>query len=36
MMGDGSVRWVKNSISRLAWWSLGTKGGGEIVSADSY
>jgi hypothetical protein len=35
-MGDGSVRFVKDSISRVTWWSLGTKDGGETVSSDSY
>ena len=33
---DGSVKFIKNSINRLTWWSLGTKGNGEIVGADSY
>jgi prepilin-type processing-associated H-X9-DG protein len=36
MMGDGSVRFIKDSISWTIWWSLGTKDGGEVVSADSY
>jgi prepilin-type N-terminal cleavage/methylation domain-containing protein/prepilin-type processing-associated H-X9-DG protein len=36
MMADGSVRFVKNSISRLTWWSIGTRGNGEVVSSDSY
>jgi hypothetical protein len=33
---DGSVRFVKDSVSQLTWWALHTKGGGEIVSSDSY
>ncbi|MGO9470315.1 MAG: DUF1559 domain-containing protein [Isosphaeraceae bacterium] len=33
---DGSVRFVKDSIAYLTWWSLGTRNGGEVVSADSY
>jgi prepilin-type N-terminal cleavage/methylation domain-containing protein/prepilin-type processing-associated H-X9-DG protein len=33
---DGSVRFIKNSISGPTWASLGTKGGGEVVSSDSY
>ena len=33
---DGSVRFVKNSVSQMTWWALGTRSGGEIVSADSY
>jgi prepilin-type N-terminal cleavage/methylation domain-containing protein/prepilin-type processing-associated H-X9-DG protein len=36
MMGDGSVRFVKNSINPLTWYALGTKGGNEVISADSY
>jgi prepilin-type N-terminal cleavage/methylation domain-containing protein/prepilin-type processing-associated H-X9-DG protein len=35
-MADGSVKFIKNSINRTTWWSLGTRGGGEVVSADSY
>jgi prepilin-type N-terminal cleavage/methylation domain-containing protein/prepilin-type processing-associated H-X9-DG protein len=36
LMADGSVRFVKNSINQLTWWSLGTRANGEIISADSY
>ncbi|HEY2155198.1 MAG TPA: DUF1559 domain-containing protein [Isosphaeraceae bacterium] len=36
MMADGSVRFVKNSISQNTWWALGTRAGGEVISADSY
>jgi prepilin-type N-terminal cleavage/methylation domain-containing protein/prepilin-type processing-associated H-X9-DG protein len=36
LFGDGSVKFIKNSISRLTWWSLGTKAGGEVISSDSY
>ncbi|AMV40289.1 DUF1559 domain-containing protein [Planctomyces sp. SH-PL62] len=35
-MMDGSVRFIKNSISLPTWWALGTRNGGEVVSADSY
>ena len=35
-MMDGSVRSIKNSISVQIWRSLGTRAGGETVSADSY
>ena len=35
-MGDGSVRFVKDSVNIITWWSLGTKGGGEVISSDSY
>jgi len=36
LMLDGSVRNVKNSISSQVWRALGTRAGGETVSADSY
>jgi prepilin-type N-terminal cleavage/methylation domain-containing protein/prepilin-type processing-associated H-X9-DG protein len=36
MMGDGSVKFIKSTISMLTWWQLGTRAGGEVVSADAY
>jgi prepilin-type N-terminal cleavage/methylation domain-containing protein/prepilin-type processing-associated H-X9-DG protein len=33
---DGSVRFIKDTVGLQAWWSIGTRGGGEILSADSY
>jgi prepilin-type processing-associated H-X9-DG protein len=36
LMGDGRVQFIKSSISLSTWWSLGTIGGGEVISADSY
>lgn len=36
LMADGSVKFVKDSIDRMTWWNLGTKDGGEVVSADAY
>jgi len=35
-MSDGSVRFVKDAISQQAWWAIGTRNGGEVVSSDSY
>jgi prepilin-type N-terminal cleavage/methylation domain-containing protein/prepilin-type processing-associated H-X9-DG protein len=35
-MADGSVRFVKDSISPNTWWAIGTRNQGEIISADSY
>ena len=35
-MGDGSVRFIKNSISHYAWGGQATIAGGEIISADSF
>jgi hypothetical protein len=36
MMADGSVRAVKGTVNQQVWWGLGTRGGGEVVSSDSY
>jgi prepilin-type processing-associated H-X9-DG protein len=36
LFGDGSVRFVKSTISGLTWRALGTVSGGEVVSADAY
>lgn len=33
---DGSVKFIKNSINPITWRALGTRAGGEVVSADSY
>ena len=35
-MGDGSVRFVKDTIAVNIWRALGSISGGEIISADSY
>jgi prepilin-type N-terminal cleavage/methylation domain-containing protein/prepilin-type processing-associated H-X9-DG protein len=35
-MADGSVRFVKDTVNLQAWWALGTRAGGEVVSADAY
>jgi prepilin-type N-terminal cleavage/methylation domain-containing protein/prepilin-type processing-associated H-X9-DG protein len=34
--GDGSVRFIKDSIGTQTWWALGTRMLGEVVSADQY
>jgi prepilin-type N-terminal cleavage/methylation domain-containing protein/prepilin-type processing-associated H-X9-DG protein len=34
--GDGHVQFIKSSIAIQTWWALGTKGQGEVISADSY
>jgi len=36
LFGDGSVRFLKNSISLVTFCALGSKAGGEVVSSDSY
>ena len=33
---DGSVHFIKSSISLPAWWGLGTRAGGEVISSDQY
>jgi prepilin-type N-terminal cleavage/methylation domain-containing protein/prepilin-type processing-associated H-X9-DG protein len=36
LMSDGSVKFIKDSVSWQTWWALGTRGLGETLSADSY
>jgi len=36
VMGDGSVRFLKNSVNAVVWQSLNTISSGEVLSADSY
>jgi prepilin-type processing-associated H-X9-DG protein len=36
VFGDGSVKFVKNSISPTIWWSIQTINGKEVVSADAF
>ncbi len=33
---DGSVHFVRNSVSPPVWWALATRSGGEVVSSDAY
>jgi prepilin-type processing-associated H-X9-DG protein len=33
---DGSVRFIKSTVSPPTWWALASISGGEIVSADAY
>jgi prepilin-type N-terminal cleavage/methylation domain-containing protein/prepilin-type processing-associated H-X9-DG protein len=35
-MADGSVRAVKDTISPEVWWAIGSRAGGEVVSADQF
>jgi len=36
LFADGSVKFIKNSISQTTWWALGTKAGGEVIDASSF
>ncbi len=36
VMLDGSVRFLKNSLSQPTLWALGSIAQGEVISADSY
>ena len=33
---DGSVKFVKDTVSLATWGSIATKAGGEVVSADQF
>jgi len=35
LLGDGSVRFIKDSIALETWRALGTRRGGEVISADA-
>jgi prepilin-type N-terminal cleavage/methylation domain-containing protein/prepilin-type processing-associated H-X9-DG protein len=35
-LADGSVRFIKTSISVPTWWALGTKANGEVIGSDQY
>jgi len=36
LLGDGSVKFLKNSINLYTYCALGSKAGGEVVSSDAY
>jgi prepilin-type N-terminal cleavage/methylation domain-containing protein/prepilin-type processing-associated H-X9-DG protein len=36
LFGDGSVRFLKNSISLVTYCALGSRAGSEVISADAY
>ena len=36
LMGDGSVRFLRQSVNLLAWQALSSRANGEVISADAY
>ena len=36
LLGDGSIRFIKQSINLLAWQAMSSRANGEVISADSY
>jgi prepilin-type processing-associated H-X9-DG protein len=36
LMGDGSVKFIKDTVNLTTWRSIGSINGGEIVSSDAY
>lgn len=36
LFADGSVKFLKDSINQQTWMSLGSRDGGEVISADAY
>jgi prepilin-type N-terminal cleavage/methylation domain-containing protein/prepilin-type processing-associated H-X9-DG protein len=36
LLGDGSVKFVKDTVNPQTWWGLGSRNGGEVLSADAY
>jgi prepilin-type processing-associated H-X9-DG protein len=36
LMGDGTVKFMKDSTSIPTWRALGSRAGGEVISSDSY
>ena len=36
LLMDGTVRFVKDSVSPMTWWAIATTEGGEVISGDSF
>jgi prepilin-type N-terminal cleavage/methylation domain-containing protein/prepilin-type processing-associated H-X9-DG protein len=36
LFGDGSVRFIKDTVNQVTWWAIGTRNGGEVVSSDAF
>jgi len=35
-MGDGSVKFIKDSVAMRVWWALGTKSNGDVLSSSDF
>ncbi|WZO96449.1 DUF1559 domain-containing protein [Isosphaeraceae bacterium EP7] len=35
-MADGSVKFIKDTVSLQTWWAVGTRNGREVLSSDAY
>ena len=36
MFCDGHVQFIKDTINPVTWTALGTRNGGEVISADAF
>ena len=36
LFGDGSVKFIKNTINLFTWRAISSTEGGEVISADAY
>ena len=36
LLADGSVRFLKSTTAMRTMWAIGTRAGGEVISADTY
>ena len=36
LTGDGSVKFLKDSINQMTYWALGTRARGEVIDASAY
>jgi prepilin-type N-terminal cleavage/methylation domain-containing protein/prepilin-type processing-associated H-X9-DG protein len=36
LFADGSVKFIKSTVSPPTWWALGSRAGSEVISADAY
>ena len=36
LFGDGSAKFIKTAVNLQVWQALGTRAGGETISADAY